>query len=52
MEWEMMPMIDSLKVEYHEQIAIYKVNVDASKKLVKELQLIGVPYLTLQQKGK
>ena len=49
---EMMPMIDSLKVEYHEHIAIYKVNVDASKKLVKELKLIGVPYLALQHKGK
>ena len=49
---EMMPMIDSLKVEYHEHITIYKVNVDASKKLIKELQLIGVPYLALQYKGK
>jgi len=49
---EMMPMIDSLKVEYHERIKVYKVNVDASKKLVKELQLIGVPYLVLQHKGK
>jgi len=49
---EMMPMIDSLKVEYHERISIYKVNVDASKKLVKELQLIGVPYLLLQHNGK
>jgi len=49
---EMMPMIDSLKVEYHERVKIYKVNVDASKKLVKDLRLIGVPYLELQHKGK
>ena len=44
---KMMPMIDSLKVDYHPQIKMYKVNVDASKKLVKELQLASVPYLAL-----
>jgi thioredoxin-like negative regulator of GroEL len=43
----MMPMIDSLMVEYHQEIQMYKVNVDASKKLVKELKLVGVPYLVL-----
>jgi len=43
----MMPMIDSLKTEYHEKIKIVKVNADISKKLVKELKLIGVPYLVL-----
>ena len=48
---KMMPMIDSLKVDYHPQIRMYKVNVDASKKLVKELQLVGVPYLTLFHNG-
>ena len=42
-----MPMIDSLMVEYHQEIKMYKVNVDASKKLVKELKLVGVPYLVL-----
>ncbi len=44
---EMMPMIDSLKVDYHDKVRMYKVNVDASKKLVKELQLGSVPYLVL-----
>lgn len=50
--WKMMPMIDSLKVEYHTKINIVKVNVDASKKLVKELQLGGVPFLALYENGK
>ncbi len=49
---KMMPMIDSLMVEYHPQIKMRKINVDASKKLVKELKLVGVPYLVLQDKGK
>ena len=48
---KMMPMVDSLKVEYHEKVKIVKVNVDASKILVKELKLIGVPYLVLYYKG-
>ena len=48
---KMMPMIDSLKTEFHPRILMYKVNVDASKKLVKELKLSGVPYLALFQKG-
>ncbi len=48
---KMMPMIDSLKVDYHHEIKVLKVNVDASKKLVKELKLAGVPYLVLFQKG-
>ncbi|MFC2115968.1 thioredoxin domain-containing protein [Bacteroidota bacterium] len=49
---KMMPMIDSLKTEYHQQISMYKVNADASKKLIKELKLSGVPYLALFQNGK
>lgn len=48
---KMMPLVDSLKVEYYEDIHIVKVNVDASKKLVKHLKLIGVPYLALFNKG-
>ncbi|RLD34796.1 MAG: hypothetical protein DRI73_03445 [Bacteroidetes bacterium] len=47
----MMPMIDSLKVMYHKDISIIKVNVDASKKLVKELKIGGVPYLVLFDNG-
>jgi thioredoxin len=48
----MMPMIDSLKVAYHPQIDIVKINVDASKKLVKELGIKGVPYLAFYKNGK
>lgn len=48
---KMMPMIDSLKVEYHTKIDIVKINADASRKLIKELKLIGVPYLAMYKKG-
>ena len=48
---KMMPMIDSLMVEYHQDIQMHKINVDASKKLVKELKLVGVPYLVLLNGG-
>lgn len=47
----MMPMIDSLKLEYHNKVKIVKVNTDASKKLVKELKLASVPYLVLYRSG-
>ncbi len=36
---QMKPLIDSLKAEYHGQVRIVKVNVDASKKLVKEMKI-------------
>jgi len=49
---KMMPVIDSLKVDYHKEIKILKVNVDASKRLVKDLKLAGVPYLVLFRNGK
>jgi len=48
---KMMPTIDSLKAEYYGKVKIVKVNVDASKKLVKELKLVSVPYLALYNKG-
>jgi len=48
---KMMPLVDSLKVEYLENVHVVKVNVDASKKLVKHLKLTGVPYLALFNKG-
>jgi len=47
----MMPMIDSLMIEYHPRIQMHKINVDASKRLVKELKLVGVPYLILLDDG-
>ncbi|MDF1548921.1 MAG: thioredoxin domain-containing protein [Bacteroidales bacterium] len=46
---KMMPMIDSLKAEFKAQITIVKINVDASKKLVKELKLGSVPYFVFYQ---
>jgi thioredoxin 1 len=49
---EMMPMIDELKTKYQGKINIVKVNVDASKKLVKEMKIQGVPYLALYIDGK
>ncbi len=48
----MMPMIDSLKTEYKEEITIVKINADASKKLIKELRIGSVPYLVLYVKNK
>lgn len=49
---KMMSMMDSLKVEYHGKINIVKVNADASKSLIKELKLNGVPYLAMYKNGK
>ncbi len=48
---KMMPMMDSLKTEYKEKITLVKINADASKKLVKELQLGSVPYLVIYKAG-
>jgi len=48
---KMMPMIDSLKVEYHERLPIVKVNADASKRLMREMKLVTVPYLALYRNG-
>ena len=48
----MMPMVVELKTKDHGKINIVKVNVDASKKLVKELKIQGVPYLALYYNGK
>ena len=48
---KMMPMMDSLKTEYKDKVTIVKINVDASKKLMKELGIVSVPYLVLYYKG-
>ncbi len=48
---QMMPMIDSLKVDYHERIHIVKINADASKRLMRELKMVSVPYFALYHKG-
>lgn len=49
---QMMPIIDSLKTEYKEEHSIVTINVDASKKLVKDLRIGGVPYLVVYRNGK
>lgn len=43
--------MDSLMVEYHNRIKIVKINADASKKLIKNLKILGVPYLVFYHKG-
>ncbi len=48
---QMMPMIDSLKVEYHGRIRVEKVNADASKRLMRELNMVSVPYIVLYHNG-
>ncbi len=48
---KMLPIIDSLHSEYKDKITIVKINVDASKKLVKELQLGSVPFLAMYHHG-
>ncbi len=48
---QMMPMIDNLKNEYSGRIIVIKINADASKKLIKELHISGVPYLVLYKNG-
>lgn len=48
---QMMPMVDELKTKYRGKINVIKVNVDASKKLVKEMKIQGVPYLALYKNG-
>lgn len=49
---QMMPMIDRLTTKYSGRIEIVKVNADASKRLMRELQMITVPYLVLYHDGK
>lgn len=48
---KMMTVIDSLKTEYKDNLSIVKINVDASNKLIKELNIVSVPYLVLNYKG-
>jgi len=48
---KMMPMIDSIKLNYQNNFTFVKINVDASKKLAKELKLKSVPYLVFYKNG-
>lgn len=48
---KMMPMMDSLRTEFKDKVSVVKINVDASKRLVKKLQIGSVPYLVLYKQG-
>jgi thioredoxin 1 len=48
---QMMPMIDKLTTEYEGKIEIVKINADASKHLMRNLQMVTVPYLVLYLNG-
>jgi len=48
---QMMPMIDSLKLEYKDRIDVVKINADASKSLMREMKMVSVPYLVLYHNG-
>lgn len=48
---QMMPMIDSLQIAYAGRIDVVKINADASKRLVKELQIGSVPYFSMFYRG-
>ncbi len=47
----MMPMMDSLKIEFAGKVNIVKINADASKKLIRELQIGSVPHMVLYKNG-
>jgi thioredoxin 1 len=49
---QMMPMIDSLGVEYQKNLQLVKINADASKALMKQIRLGTVPYFALIYNGK
>ena len=44
---KMMPLIDSIKTQYHPRMKVFKVNSDVSKKLIKQQKIIGVPLFRL-----
>ncbi|MCU4173668.1 thioredoxin domain-containing protein [Carboxylicivirga sp. N1Y90] len=48
---KMLPLIDSLKTNYHGKINIVKINADASKRLMKKLNIVGVPRLYFYKEG-
>lgn len=48
---KLLPIIDSLKLEYKNRIKIVKVNTDASKKLIRKLKITEIPFLLLYNKG-
>jgi thioredoxin len=49
---KMMPLIDSIRTQYHPKMKVFKVNVDVSKKLIKQEKIIGVPLFRIYRSGK
>lgn len=49
---KMMPLIDSIKTQYHPLMKVFKVNSDVSKKLIKQQKIIGVPLFRLYRNNK
>lgn len=49
---QMMPMIEDMQQAYRDDVTIVKINADASKKLVKELAIAGVPHFKLFHGGR
>ena len=49
---KLMPLVDSLHTQYHPDLKVLKVNVDVSKKLIKQEKIIGVPFIKIYRKGK
>jgi rhodanese-related sulfurtransferase len=48
---KMMPLIDSIRTQYHPAMKVFKVNVDVSKKLIKQEKIIGVPLFRIYRRG-
>lgn len=44
---QMMPMIDSLKIEYHGKVEVVKVNTDVSRELLSVLEISAIPYFMM-----
>ena len=44
---KMMPLIDSLKIQYHNKVKIIKVNTDLSKEIIKKMKIQGIPLFVL-----
>jgi thioredoxin 1 len=48
---QMMPMVDSLGIEYQNNLQLVKINADASKELMRQIRLGTVPYFALIYNG-
>jgi len=49
---QMMPMIDSLTQQFKGRVIMVKINADASKRLMRDMEITSVPYLVLYHNGK